>query len=158
MEREMESTSSEFFNNLKKEWTDKSHIFIPFNKNQNHSGLLYIDVTKKSVYFFDPSPVDKPNTAASYMKVFVKCYGTVFPKSRFKWKLQRCVCLHQNDGCNCEIYIIHYIREILSGRISESQTRNQTRYEKAWKVSVYPSHWIHRTIVLLAVSLKFEEK
>ena len=103
VEREMESTSSEFNNNLKKEWTDKSYIFIPVNKNQNHWVLLYGDVTKKSVYFSDPSPVDKPDTAASYLKIFVKCYETVFPKSRFKWKLQRCVYPYQNDAWNCGI-------------------------------------------------------
>lgn len=101
-----------FYSNLKKQWLNKKKLFFPVNAGGIHWCLLYVDLMHGFIYLLDPA---RKNHYCSdlYFNNFKNFYKILNPDSDINWQVKTINYPCQQDGFNCGVFVIYYMKELL---------------------------------------------
>lgn len=94
------------------------------NMNGSHWVAMYVDFTKRSIYYFDSYGTKPKKEVSNYINEIIKFMEDKFNKPvEYKWNQVR----HQFKGSECGVYSINFILRLLKGETFDEITQNVTK-------------------------------
>lgn len=128
-----DDVDNQFYLNLKRQWIQKTEIFLPLNVNQNHWILIYVNVTTGTYFTFDP--INSCPDHEPFFHNFRSCYDSVFPENEIYWSINGMFHPLQNDGFNCGIFVLYFIQKIIEYNIIPRTEFDPSKFRNELKIT-----------------------